>query len=80
MATRTSRLGFGHAAIPDFFRPPPSEADDPAPARPALGSDIRDHIGTELRALYATLAREPVPERFVALLRQLGPTGGEDPS
>jgi hypothetical protein len=79
MATRISRLGFGHAPIPNFFRPP-SEAGDPAPARPALGPDIRDHIGTELRALYATLAREPIPERFVALLRQLGPIGRKDPS
>ena len=28
-------------------------------------------IGTRLRALYDEVAREPVPDRFVELLRQL---------
>jgi hypothetical protein len=75
MATRT-RIDFGRSPTPNFFRPAPA-AVHPADGPPTLGPDVRDRIGTELRAMYAALAREPVPERFVAFLRQLG---SADPS
>ncbi|HEX8666184.1 MAG TPA: NepR family anti-sigma factor [Beijerinckiaceae bacterium] len=76
MATRTSRTtGFGRAPIPDFFGAGPVDLRPARPAdpRPGLGPDVRDRIGQELRAMYTALAGEPVPERFAALLRRLGP-------
>ncbi|HEX8165662.1 MAG TPA: NepR family anti-sigma factor [Beijerinckiaceae bacterium] len=72
MATRTSRTdGFGRAAAAGLPRPG-------ATGRPTLDPDTRDHIGAELRAMYAALASEPVPDRFVAFLEQLGPIGRTD--
>jgi hypothetical protein len=76
MATRTSRTaGLGRAPVPDFFGASPAglRPDRSAGPRPGLGPDVRDRIGEELRAMYAALAGEPVPERFAVLLRRLGP-------
>jgi hypothetical protein len=42
---------------------------------PALDADIQRHIGRHLRAMFETVAAEPVPDRFVALLEQLEATG-----
>ena len=38
---------------------------------PAFGPDIRAAIGRELRAMYAHIVAEGVPERFAAILRRL---------
>ena len=81
MATRTSRTtGFGRAPIPDFFGSGPVglRPDRSADPRPGIEPDVRDRIGAELRAMYAALAGEPVPERFAALLRRLGPAERAD--
>ncbi len=45
----------------------------------ALGPDIQGKIGKQLRAYYDGLI-EPIPERFVELLRRLDKTGGKGPS
>ena len=44
---------------------------DPSLPPPTLDRDARDRIGRELRALYADLARQPVPQRLIDLLGQL---------
>jgi hypothetical protein len=35
-------------------------------------SAIRDKLGKELRAMYGKLEEEPLPDRLLALVRQLG--------
>jgi hypothetical protein len=43
---------------------------------PALGPAVMRAIGRKLRAMYADIIAEGVPERFIAILRRLdGPTG-----
>ncbi len=36
-----------------------------------LGSDLRAHLGTQLRAAYHQVVTEPVPDRFLRLLDDL---------
>lgn len=45
----------------------------PKPQRMSLSldSDVETHIGGRLRAMYDSVLREPVPDRFLDLLRQL---------
>ena len=45
----------------------------PTPARMSLGldADVETHIGSRLRAMYDSVLREPVPDRFLDLLHQL---------
>ena len=38
---------------------------------PALGPAVMTAIGHELRAMYADIIAEGVPERFIAILRRL---------
>ena len=66
MSFQTSKPnGFGPFGAPGFFQPLP----------PRLGEEARDEIGTQLRAMYAALTREPVPERLIAILHLLGGGG-----
>ena len=39
-----------------------------------LSSEVRILLGQRLRAVYASLVREPVPERFLELLERLEAT------
>lgn len=45
----------------------------PSPKRMtiSLDGDVQTHIGGRLRAMYDSVLREPVPDRFLDLLRQL---------
>ena len=45
----------------------------PRPKRMSLGLDVEveTRIGTRLRAMYDSVLREPVPDRFLDLLRQI---------
>ena len=45
----------------------------PNPKRMSLGldADVETHIGNRLRAMYDSVLHEPVPDRFLDLLRQL---------
>lgn len=46
-------------------------------ARPLAGADVQAYIGRQLRAVYDDVARQPVPDRFVELMKQLETrTGG----
>ena len=57
--------GFGPFGAPGFFHPRSA-------GPPTLAAEARDEIGAQLRAMYAALTREPVPERLVALVHKLG--------
>jgi hypothetical protein len=47
---------------------------------PRTSSTIRDKLGEELRAMYGKLEEEPLPDRLLALMRQLGqPRCGRKP-
>jgi hypothetical protein len=39
---------------------------------PRTVSAVRDKLGKELRAMYGKLEEEPLPDRLLALVRQLG--------
>jgi hypothetical protein len=39
---------------------------------PRTSSTIRDKIGEELRAMYGKLEEEPLPDRLLSLMTQLG--------
>jgi Anti-sigma factor NepR len=41
---------------------------------PKLSGEVRSILGKRLRAVYAALVREPVPERFLKLLETLEAT------
>ena len=41
------------------------------PDVPSLTDEARRHIGDKLRALYEELEAEPIPDKFVDLLRAL---------
>jgi hypothetical protein len=49
---------------------------DPSLPTPTVDRDARDRIGRELRALYADLARQPIPQRLLDLLGKLEETKG----
>jgi hypothetical protein len=58
----------GTAASNRTMRPrAPKSANPPA----ALDSNIQNHIGRELRAVYDQIVNEPVPDRFLKLLAEL---------
>ena len=38
---------------------------------PRTASRVRDKLGEELRAMYGRLEEEPLPDRLLALVRQL---------
>lgn len=44
------------------------EADEPAPP----SADIQSYIGTQLRAVFDDVANQPVPDRFLDLMKRLG--------
>lgn len=52
-------------------------------ATPPLDPKLQAHIGRQLRQLYDEMVSEPVPDRFRALLDQLGAKeteGSSDPA
>ena len=56
------------------------KTDEPQPPGPdpALPPAIQDKIGEQLRAVYRSLEADPLPERFLDLLKQLKEPGSED--
>ncbi len=68
-------------------RPPTSTDQDPATIRSeadaksqplereeatrVAGVDVQAYIGRQLRAVYDDVANQPVPDRFLALMKQL---------
>ncbi len=47
----------------------PEPASDDTLKRP--GVDVQAYIGRQLRAVYDDVAKQPVPERFLDLMKQL---------
>jgi Anti-sigma factor NepR len=45
--------------------------DNESKRAPVLGPDVLAHLGRQLRAMYAGIIAEGVPERFAEILRQL---------
>jgi Anti-sigma factor NepR len=45
---------------------------DPSLPTPTLDRTAQDRIGRELRAMYADLASQPLPQRLLDLLSKLG--------
>ena len=50
---------------------------DPSLPPATLDRDARDRIGRELRALYADLARQPIPQRLLDLIGRIEGTKGQ---
>jgi hypothetical protein len=46
-------------------------------ARAGLDPQLQSLIGDQLRIYYAELLREPLPDRFLEVLRQLSPAEGK---
>lgn len=44
------------------------EAGEPAPP----STNIQSYIGTQLRAVFEDVANQPVPDRFLELMKRLG--------
>ncbi len=53
----------------------PSDTPDPRAQSGKAGSvpavDIQAYIGTQLRAVYDDIAKQPIPDRFLDLMRRL---------
>jgi Anti-sigma factor NepR len=54
---------------------PPRSLPSVADNRPAQGAaaalDIQSYIGSQLRAVYDDVVKQPIPDRFLELMRQL---------
>jgi hypothetical protein len=54
---------------------PPRSLPSAADNRPAQGAaasvDIQSYIGSQLRAVYDDVVKQPIPDRFLELMRQL---------
>jgi hypothetical protein len=64
------------AAAPDAPAAEPAQQDGTDPVSEAGRStaaavDVHAYIGRQLRAVYDDVAKQPVPERFLALMKQL---------
>lgn len=54
-----------------------ADSDEQVDVTPGLDRAIQNRIGDKLRAMYGELADQPVPDRFVSLLNQLGTRKGD---
>ncbi len=50
----------------------PAPVDDEAADPPQPSADIQSYIGAHLRAIYDDVASQPVPDRFLDLMKRLG--------
>lgn len=51
--------------------------EPPGAAQRAPGSEVHAYISRQLRAVYDDVAKQPVPERFLDLMRQLDAKTGD---
>ena len=75
-SSQKGRRAIDSGAVPSGLIPSGMALRDPSLPTPTLDRDARDRIGRELRALYADLARRPVPQRLLDLLGELEGTKG----
>ena len=52
--------------------PPASAPLDEGAATTPPSADIQSYIGSHLRAIFADVANQPVPDRFLDLMKRLG--------
>jgi hypothetical protein len=50
---------------------PPASAPDSEGVSPAASVDVQSYIGVQLRAVYDDVAKQPIPDRFLELMRRL---------
>ncbi len=60
---------------PDATAPRGSEAPKDG-ARPGT-TDVQAYIGRQLRAVYDDVVKQPIPDRFLALMKQLEDQGSK---
>jgi len=70
-AQRTARPAAAASASPD-------DGAHAAARAKKRGTNVKDHIGRQLRALYDEVASQPVPDRFMELLNRLDVKRGEE--
>ena len=63
-----SRMEAAPTPEPQEGAPTAPEAADAAPP----SADIQSYIGAQLRAVYDHVASQPVPDRFLDLMKRLG--------
>ena len=61
----------GKRREPGCPEPAKQSAGGPCAKKPASKSEIADQIGLQLRSVYDDVVAQPVPVRFLELLRQL---------
>lgn len=75
-ASRNAEAGASARPSPD---PAGSDTTRPGSKHPdgghGLSSDLQAHIGRQLRATFDEVAREPIPDRFLQLLKDLEESG-----
>ena len=48
-----------------------SDAEAPGTGGGARAADVQAYIGRQLRAVYDDVVKQPIPDRFLALMKQL---------
>jgi hypothetical protein len=54
------------------------QVSDVSPKQAALGRQIQDRIGQQLRAMYNDVMAQGIPDRFTELLKKLDQRNDED--
>ena len=64
------QVGSPSGPHPEHNHAPADEVADTA-SRRAAGTDVHAYIGRQLRAVYDDVAKQPIPDRFIELMKQL---------
>lgn len=56
---------------PQMTPPTPKKAKSLKPPKDRRATELSEHIGRELRAMFQDVVAEPVPEKFQKLLEEL---------
>lgn len=77
MPKRISTDGRGRKSVREPSIGRAQENDEPSVE---LDVGVQSHLGAMLREMYDSTLKEPIPERFLDLLRQIDSTGGSPAS
>ena len=58
------------SGLPDSAAVPVEASDSGDAVRPGV-TDVQAYIGRQLRAVYDDVVKQPIPDRFLALMKQL---------
>ncbi|MEI9986200.1 MAG: NepR family anti-sigma factor [Aliidongia sp.] len=56
---------------------PSAAKNDKAPGSESRPAEVNSHIGSLLRVMHDSVLNEPVPDRFLELLREIESRGGD---